>query len=232
MNKPGKWWIAAVGGVVLASVLGAGAVMAQTPPAGTSGTGTTFLERVAAKLGIDVGTVRDAVTSSASDEIDARVASGDLTQAQADQMKLRIANAPDSALDIGRGFGGRGHGPGGPGFVNRDKVAEFLGVTPAELRTELDADSATLATVAAAHGKSRDELKAFIESQAKTDLAQAVTDGKLTQAQADTRLSELEQELDTIVDRTGRPPFGGQHGGDGSAPMPLGASQTPTANAG
>ena len=41
------------------------------------------------------------------------------------------------------------------------KFAEFLGITTDQLKTELQADNATIATVAAAHGKSRDQVKTF-----------------------------------------------------------------------
>jgi hypothetical protein len=147
--------------------------------------GTVFLDRVAGKLGIDSAALRDAIKSSAGDEIDERLAAGELTQEQAEAAKERIANAPDDAL-IGRG-GGRG--PGGPGHVHgffaKGELAEFLGITAEELRTQLQADGATLASVAQANGRSRDELKAFLTSELQGHLAEAVADGRITQEQAD-----------------------------------------------
>src|SRR6185295_17871443 len=97
----------------------------------------------------------------------ARVASGELTQAQADQIKQQIANAPADAPFFGGGPGD--HGRGGPGFGGGDpaKIADFLGITADQFHTEIDATGATLATVAQAHGKSRDELKAFLTDEAK-----------------------------------------------------------------
>ena len=68
------------------------------------------------------------------------------------------------------------------------KLATFLGISQDQLKTELQAANATLATVAQAHGKTRDELKSFITSTAKTQLDQAVTNKKLTQQQADNAL--------------------------------------------
>ena len=79
------------------------------------------------------------------------------------------------------------------------------------------ADGATLATVAQAHGKSRDELKAFLTDDAKTHLAQEVTEGDITQAQADARLADLTANLDARIDAT-MPAFGGR-GHDGMGPM-------------
>jgi uncharacterized protein YidB (DUF937 family) len=216
MKRLSKWWIAAAGAAILA-VAGAGAVMAQTPVPGTSTTGTSFLSRVAQKLGIDTPTLENAVKSARTDEIDARVASGDLTQAQADALKERIANAPADAPFFGFG------GPGGHGRMERNGVgdpqalADFLGITPEQLHTELSADGATLATVAEAQGKSRDELKAFLTEQAKTHLDQEVADGEITQAQADVRLADMTANLDTRIDSTA--PVGPGRGHDGMGPM-------------
>ena len=237
MNKLNKWTIAAIGGVILAGVLGAGAVMAQTPVPGTSTTGTTFLSRVAQKLGIDTPTLQNAIKTTQTEDIDAQVAAGKLTQAQADQIKQRIANAPADAPFFGGGFGGHGRGLGGP--VNPETIATFLGVTADQFRTEMDVTGATLATVSQAHGKSRDELKAFLTTELKSHVADEVTNGQLTQAQADTRIADMTANLDQMIDATGRhggPDFGGGPRGGGAdqggyygGPAP---STTPTSSSG
>ena len=109
-------------------------------------------------------------------------------------------------VGIGALFGGDGHG-GGRGFgrVNQDELARFLGVTTPQLQSELGEDGATMATVAQAHGTTRNELKAFIQTQAKTAADQAVAHGGLTQPQADRQLSMLAQRLDRMIDRTPPP---------------------------
>ncbi len=238
MKRVSKRWIAVAGAAVLA-IAGAGAVMAQTPAPGTSTTGTSFLSRVAQKLGIDTPTLENAVKSAKSDAIDARVASGDLTQAQADALKQRIANAPAGAPFFGGGFGERGGRMGRGGFGDPRALATFLGIAPEQLRTELGADGATLATVAQAHGKSRDALKTFLTDQAKTHLSQEVAEGDITQAQADARLANMTANVDARIDST--MPFGRGHGADGmgptggpgfGAPSIPDATGTATANAG
>lgn len=202
MNKIRTWWVLAVVGVVATAAIGATTgVMAQTPVPGINDTGTTFIDRVAEKLGISSDTLSEAVKSSADDVIDEKVASGELTQEQADAMKTRIANAPDEALGgIGRGpgFGHRG----GFGFFGGDELATFLGITTDDLRTEMQGDGATLATVAAAHGKSRDELKAFLTDQIKARLDEGVASGEHTQADADQKLANFTANLDAMIDGT------------------------------
>ena len=41
-------------------------------------------------------------------------------------------------------------------------MADFLGISENQLRSEMRAEGATLATVAQAHGKSRDDLQTFL----------------------------------------------------------------------
>lgn len=191
------------------ALAGAGVVMAQQ-----SGEteGTSFLDRVAAKLGIDRPRLDQALKDARTEEIDEAVASGDLSQERADRLKERIDDLPP-----GEGFGhawGRGKfnlGPNGHGFGERFNpgfglgdmkagLAEFLGVSEEQLRDELAADDATLASVAAAHGKSRDELKAFIQSETKAALDEAVANGTLTQERADNIAANLAERLDAVID--------------------------------
>ena len=203
-----KWWIAGTAAVALAVALGAGTlVMAQQSD---QSTGTSFLDRVAQKLGIDTPKLQEAVKSAANDEVDAAVQRGDLTQQQADKIKQGIANGKLPGFN-GPLFGDHGHGKKGFefgfGFFGADstRLADFLGITQDQLKTELRADNATLASVAQAHGKSRDDLKSFLTAQAKEQLDQAVSSGKLTQQQADSMLAALQSRLDTLIDHA--PPF-------------------------
>lgn len=234
MKRVRIWWIAGAAALAVASFAGVAATFAQqTPGAGVT---PTFIDRVAQKLGLSSSAVSDAVVASANDQIDQRVADGQITQAEADQLKARIAASPDKVFS-GAGRGGREHG--GRGVFGGDQLATFLGATPAQLRTELQANGATLATVAQAHGKSRDELKTFLTQQMQTRLDKEVAAGEMTQDQANTKAAGFTANLDTMIDRSG-PPAGGMGGGrghmdgdpadgpnDGSATP--GTSTTPTA---
>ena len=62
MQRVRRWWIAGAAAVALLAAAGT-AVMAQTPVPGVTGSGSTFLERVAQKLGIDADAARDAVNA-------------------------------------------------------------------------------------------------------------------------------------------------------------------------
>lgn len=210
-----KWLMAAAGAVAVVA-LGAGAVMAQT--ATGNGTGSTFLDRVAQKLGIDTPKLQKAITDTRNEDVDAAVQNGDLTQKQADALKQRIQNAPGFG---GRGFGGPGGfgargGPKGMGLgfgmdlANApQQFADFLVIPTDQLKTELQTNGATLAKVAEAHGKSRDQLKTFITDTAKSKLDDAVKNGDLTQKREDAALKTLSDNIDKLID--GNMPFFG-HG--------------------
>ncbi|MCC6629186.1 MAG: hypothetical protein IT340_17495 [Chloroflexi bacterium] len=209
-----NWRGLAVTAVAVVMTLGlvAGSVMAQTPPTTpTPGTAATrpappitasdFLTRLAAKLGIGVDRVQTAAKEAQTEMIDAAVQAGTLPAEAATRLKERV-NAGD--LVIGHGRGGKG-GPGGPGGPGRgpgfepQALATFLGITPEQLRTELTGKS--LAQVAQAHGKSRDQLITFVTDQHKARLAEAEAAGRLTQAQADQMQQQFTQNVGQMVDK-------------------------------
>lgn len=199
--------------------------LANTPAADQA----AYLQKLAGKLGVSVDALTAAIKATNLEILDEKVASGDLTQEQADAARSRIENGDGPLF----GFGGpRGHGPGhGPG--DDQAVAGFLGIDEATFGTEEQAGK-SLATIAADHGKSRDELKAFLTEQEKAELAQAVTDGKLTQAQADEHLAQfstkLDQRIDSIHAMGDGGPRGGFRGGPPApgAPAPSSGSSTTT----
>ena len=102
-------------------------------------------------------------------------------------------------------------GPGGPGLGPRagsiEAVADYLGLTKAELRTARE-NGTSLAQLATQQGKSVSGLKQAIYDAAKADLDKAVAAGRITSAQEKTMLSRLQSHLDDMVNSTGPPPLG------------------------
>ena len=99
-------WLMAVAAALAVAAIGGGAVLAQS--SGEDGTGITFLDRVAGKLGIDTGTLEQAITDARTEEIDEAVANGDLTQEQSDEIEARLSAHLEEMIDSGfpRPFGG------------------------------------------------------------------------------------------------------------------------------
>jgi hypothetical protein len=146
-----------------------------------------------------------------------------LTQAQADKVASTL-----SAAGVGPGGagmpGGHGmhHGPGMRGGAELAAAAKALGMSEADLRTALMSGK-SLAAVAKEKNVSVDTLVAALVTAAKADLAQAVKDGRLTQAEADARAKDLQARITDRVNATppprgesgfGRRPGGGPGWGD------------------
>jgi hypothetical protein len=191
----------------IAVVAGGGAALAASNGSSTSGNG--FLARVAQHLGISTEKLQDATKAAAIDQVDADLKAGRITKAQADELKARI-NAGGFPFFGGPGRFGEFHHLG-PIGVHRQATADYLGLTVAQLDARV-AKGQSLADVAKAQGKSVDGLKDAILVDAKKHLDQAVSDGKLTQAQADAMYNRLKADVDEIVNGT-FPRFRMMHGG-------------------
>jgi hypothetical protein len=100
----------------------------------------------------------------------------------------------------------RGHrGPGGHGGrVGLDTAAEVLGLSADDLRSRLEA-GASLATVADDQGVPRETLVAELVEAAQARLADAVEEGRFTQAEADERAADLTEWVTEQVEREGLP---------------------------
>jgi polyhydroxyalkanoate synthesis regulator phasin len=197
------------------AVLGVTAVMvrgAVTSAQEGEGPLGTFVEKLAAKLGIGEDELKTAIEETQSEMIDEEVAAGRLTEEQAERLKERVGEG-----DFGFPFGGLGHGPGhgvwGAG-VTPEVIAEALGITQDQLMEELSGGK-SLAEVAEGQGMSVDEFSEALLSQVKVQLDALVGEGELTQEQADAMLERIEENMDGIVSGQGVP---GGFGGPGRGP--------------
>lgn len=150
------------------------------------------------------GLIQD-LTQYANTAIDKAVADGKITQDQAAQLKAnmpaRITKFVDHVwpktapkVDI-RSFIG-----------NALKDArDYIGLPQKDIATKLKAGE-SLAQIAVDAGKTRDGLIAAVMTDANAKIAQAVSDGKLTQAQADQLKTKVQDAVAKLVDRTGPAP--------------------------
>jgi polyhydroxyalkanoate synthesis regulator phasin len=186
-----KLVIAASAGVLTLSGLAVAVPALADPSPTTAGAGASAVERIKSALS---GLVSD----------------GSISQEQADEVATTLGDA-----GIGHGHGGA-HGGGWPDLA---VAATALGMTEDELATALQADGASLATVAGQQGVSVDTLVAALTDAVEARMAQAVTDGRITQEQADQRLADLAERITervnaTDADRHGGPGWwGGPRGG-------------------
>jgi hypothetical protein len=176
-----------------------------------------LLDDAAQRLDVTPQKLTQALKDAAIARIDAAVKAGRLTKAQGDEMKQHVNAGELPFLGGPRGPGGPHGGPGHRGGPPPGIAAaeSYLGLSRAELRKQLEGGK-SLADVAKAQNKSVDGLESAMEKAIRADIAEAVDDKKLTQAQADQILKDLPQRLaDRIKDKhPGGPGHGpGRHGG-------------------
>jgi hypothetical protein len=139
--------------------------------------------------------VVDRIKSALSGLVD----DGSLTQEQADEVATTLS-------DAGLGHGGHHGGD----RIGLETAADALGLTEAELRTALESDGTSLADVAQAQGVDVGTLVDALVQAQQDRIAQAVEDGRLTQAEADQRLADLEARVTERVNSDD--PVRGHHG--------------------
>jgi hypothetical protein len=193
------------GAAAALAVGGAGAGVAATKLASSPSAESKAVVSDAAKsLGIEPQKLSAALKKALEDRVDAAVAAGRLTKAQGDELKQRIA-ADDFPL-----FGGPGFGPGRDGRHafghGLGAAATYLGLTEAQLQTRVNSGK-TLAEIAKAQGKSVDGLKAALRKDEQTELDAAVKAGRLTKADEQRILKDVDQRIDALVNGTLRERF-------------------------
>ena len=176
---------------------------------------------VAKAKNIDLATVKAALLAEAKAHIDAEVAAGKHTAAEGAAKLAEMTSRIDTMLTTA-GLPARGpHGKGGPegkggGKFMSATLATTLKLTQEELKTQLHSGK-SIADVAKAQSVDIADVKTVLTSDFTAHLAEEVTSGKHTQAEADAKLAEFKTNLDTMVNRVG--PAGGMKGeGRGHGP--------------
>ena len=221
MEKRMKRKVAA-GAAALLAVAGGGAAIGATQLSPKQ-ENQTVLNDAAKELGVTPSALAEALKNALEKRIDAAVAAGRISQAQADEMKQRI----DS---------GELPFPGpAPGmffhhelFRGLHAAAAYLGLSEDALHAQLESGK-PLADVAKGEGKSVDGLVDALAADAKKHLDGEVAEGNLTEAQAAQIFSQMKEGIRAIVTgerpnpMPGRPRFGFRHefadGPNGSPPF-------------
>ncbi len=150
--------------------------------------GKTIAEVAKAK-GVDAAKVIDAMVTAGTAELRTRIT--DMVNNGAP------AGGPGRMDGPREGFGHRGHGIFGPDL---DAAAQALGISTADLRTELQAGK-SVAEVAKAKGVDLNKVIDAVVAKATSQIDQAVKDGKLTQAKADTMKARLKDKVTEMLNR-------------------------------
>ena len=183
----------------------------------TKPTDNVWVQALSKKLGTTPEKLVEALKGVSNDRIDALVAAGTITQAQADKLKARVDATGGlgrrGGFDRGEGFGRReGFGRGGPHGGLGDPIATaatYLGLIRDNLDAALDGGK-TLAAIATEQGKTIDGLKAALlaEAQKQIDALPAGTD-----AQKKALLDAASTRIDAFIADAAMPGHGGFGGG-------------------
>jgi hypothetical protein len=206
------------GTFVLGGALALGGLGAYA--AGTSGSGTasspaiTFVDDLAAKLGIDPSKLLSAIGQVEIDRIQSLVSANKISAAQAQKLEQRIQTDVQNGRVPFLGFGGgrwlhRGFGLRGSVL---NAAANYLGLSPSDLLAQLR-QGKSLAQVAQAQGKDVNGLTQAIVAGEKARLDQLVASGRLTADQEAKILQRLQARVTQLVQRTFKARTPGQNSG-------------------
>jgi hypothetical protein len=198
----------AIGATGLLLLGGAGGAVAVAATQGSSGSGRqAYVDDVAKRLNVSPGSLTAAMKAARLDRIQAAVAAGRITQAQADALKQRVEQGGRAGL--------LGHRFGGPGGGLHHIAAQYLGISAATLTSDRQAGKSLAQIAASTPGKSVDGLKAAIVAAERARLQAAVSSGSITSQQEQKHLSRLSSRIEALLARTGA---GGTRAGSGLAP--------------
>jgi hypothetical protein len=204
--------------------------------------GKTWLE-IATSQGKTSAEAQTLLETAYSNAIAQALANGKITQAQADTLKALPASDPE--------MGGKGPGDGHGGIDGNTVVhtyleeafAKALGMSIADFDVQ-EAAGKSWSEIALAQGKTEAEAQTLLQTAYTQSVDQALADGKITQAQADSLKAAAAPTLANVgVPGHGQPggldngqPGGhggrgpGGPGGNGNGTAPTGTTTTPTTN--
>ena len=156
------------------------------------------LSDIAAAQNVSVDSVVDVLVAAAEEHLAEAVTDEHLTQAEAEEkladIEARITERVNAVHEMPAGRGERGM----RGFGGFGDLTELLGIEATDLFEALR-DGSTLGEVAEANGVSTDELRSTMLEGLEAHLAEAVTDERITQDQADEMLSNAGEHIDDII---------------------------------
>ncbi len=117
------------------------------------------------------------------------------------------ANPNPASAPFNRAMGmfGNQANKNGYGMMERegmDEMAKFLGISDDELISERRSGK-SLTEIVAAHGKSAEELKAFVEKEFNEHASELLKEGKITQTQFNEMKEHFEERINDMINENG-----------------------------
>jgi hypothetical protein len=140
----------------------------------------------------------NAIVASIKTNLDNEKAAGWITDDQETALVTQVTDQVTALVNNGPGIPRGANGQQG-GILQT--AATFLGMSVSDVQTAIKGGK-TLADLATSAGKTAADLVTALEAPAKSNLDQAVKDGKITQAQENTVLTNLTTRLTNLVNGT------------------------------
>lgn len=181
---------------------------------------TKSLATIAGEKNVDIADVKKALLADLKAHLDAEVADGKHTQAEADaKLAAFTANIDTFVTNVrpGKGMGGKGMGRHGAPKFATEGLAGVLKLTVAEMNTQLQSGK-TLADIAKAQNVDIAAVKAQLLKDYTEKEQAEVASGEHTQAEVDAKIARFATRLDDIVNGVrpaGGPGMGGKGGRGG-----------------
>ncbi len=162
--------------------------------------GGKTIAAVATEKGVALSTVVDAVVAEQTTALAKAVTDGRITQAQADERLAKLKTDLPNMFSKQQPAHPQAGGPrGGFGMFGTPAVlAKALGISESDLGTALKSGK-SVADVATEKGVALSKVVDAVVAEQTTALAKAVTDGRITQAQADERIAKLKTDLPKML---------------------------------
>jgi hypothetical protein len=152
---------------------------------------SAFMKHFAVEIGKTQAQINSAFQKAIADTLADEVKAGQITQAQADAIKAKLANQTPCTLPAVRTPGGDKTAIGAYMQQYLAAAASALGITQTQLTTDLKSGQ-SLSQVAAAQHVSEADFRTKLIAGLKPALDQAVGGKKITSAQEQTILSRLQ----------------------------------------
>ena len=152
---------------------------------------SAFMKHFAVELGKTQAQINSAFQKAIADTLADEVKAGQITQAQADAIKAKLANQTPCTLPALRKPGGDKTAIGAYMQQYLAAAASALGITQAQLTMDLKSGQ-SLSQVAAAQHVSEADFRTRLIAALKPALDQAVANKKITAAQEQTIISRLQ----------------------------------------
>jgi hypothetical protein len=178
---------------------------------------TKSFATIAGEKNVDIADVKTALLADLKAHLDAEVAAGEHTQAEADAKLAAFTARIDTFVNNirpGKGMGGKGMGRHGAPKFATEGLAGVLKLTVAEMNTQLQSGK-TLADIAKAQNVDIADVKTQLLKDFNDKEQAEVASGEHTQAEVDAKVAEFKTRLDDIVNGVrpaGGPGMGGKDG--------------------